>query len=96
MGVYDLHRLLYEVHSKPAVKEAYLADPEEVFQRYTLTEEELAALRKKDFYRLLKLGGNAYLLAPFARLLGYTLTEFGQLLRAGAETERQQRSGEVT
>ena len=92
MGVYDLHRLLFDVCSKASVKEAYLSDPEHVFQRYALTEEELSALRAKNIYRLHKLGASTYLLAPFARMLGVQLMEFGDLLRAGAEAERQQPS----
>jgi hypothetical protein len=92
MGLYDLHRLLFDVRSKASIKETYLSDPEHVFQRYALTEEELTALRSKDIYRLHKLGVSTYLLAPFACTLGVQLPEFGNILRAGAEAERQQQS----
>jgi hypothetical protein len=90
MGVYNLHNFMFDVYTKAAIKEAFFANPEVVYQCYTLTEEELMALRSKDIYRLHKLGVNAYLLAPFAQLLGFQLTDLGDILRCGAEAERRQ------
>jgi hypothetical protein len=92
MGLYALHKFMFDVYSNAAVKQEFLTDPEAVYRRYALSQEELEALRNKDIYRLYKLGVNAYLLAPFAQLLGFQLAEFGNLLRAGAQAEQQQRS----
>jgi hypothetical protein len=89
MGLYDLHKLLFDVHNKATVKETFLADPEAVYRHYTLSEEELAALRTKDIYRLHRLGVSAYLLAPFAHLLGFPLMGLDNILRAGAAAEYQ-------
>jgi hypothetical protein len=92
MSLYDLHKLLFDVHSDPKVRDIFLSDPETLFSRYTLSEDELAALRAKDIYRLYKRGVNVYLLALFLQLLGFPLAELSNILRAGAEAERQQQS----
>ena len=92
MSLYELHKFLFEVRDRAEVREAYQRDAEAVLQRYALSEEERAALRARDLYRLCKLGANAYLLAPFAQLLGVSLPELGDLLRARAAAEAQQSS----
>ena len=88
MGIHALHKLLFDLNSQDSVKTTFLNDPEVVYQRYQLTEEELAALRGKDFYKLLKLGVSAHLLALFAELLGYPLRDFASLLSSGAQSEQ--------
>jgi hypothetical protein len=81
---------MFDVYTKAAIKQAFFDNPEVVYQFYTLTEEELMALRSRDIYRLHKLGVNAYLLAPFAQLLGFPMADLGDVLRSGAEAERRQ------
>lgn len=90
MSLYELHHILFDIRSDPEVKEEYLRDRESVYSRYTLREDELAALRADDIYRLHKLEVNSFLLAPYAQLLGFPLMELGDILRAGAEAEQQQ------
>ncbi len=92
MSLYELHHLLFDVRRYSEVQEEYLHDRESVYPRYTLHEDELTALRTDDIYRLHKLGVNSYLLAPYAQALGFQLLELGDLLRAGAEAERQHQS----
>ena len=91
MGIYALHKLLFDLRRNTTVKEAFLADPEAVYSRYALNTDELAALRSKDLYRLHKWGVSAYLLASFAQFLGFPLREFSNILRAGARAEQQRR-----
>ena len=91
MGIYALHKLLFDLRSNATVKTAFQADPEAVYSRYSLSEDELAALRGKDLYRLHKWGVSAYLLVSFAQFLGVTLREFSNILRAGAQAEQQRR-----
>jgi hypothetical protein len=52
MSMYDLHTLIFDVHSDPAIRETFLSNPEMVCKRYTLNEQELAALGAMDIYRL--------------------------------------------
>jgi hypothetical protein len=92
MSLYELHHLLFDLRSYPEVKEEYGQDREAVYQRYTLSDDELAALRTDDIYRLHRLGVNAYLLAPYAQILGFELMELGDILRADAEAERQRQA----
>jgi Aromatic-ring-opening dioxygenase LigAB, LigA subunit len=89
MGLYELHKLLFDVRHKPAVQEAFLANPAAVSGHYTLSEAELAALRTQDIYRLHKLGVGAYRLAPFAHLLGFPLMQLDLMLRAGAAAAQE-------
>lgn len=88
MGIYSLHKLLFDIRSRATARETFLTDPEALYQHYALSEAELAALRAKDIYRLHKMGVAAYLLAPFAQMLGIPLTELANVLRAGAAAER--------
>lgn len=88
MGIYALHKLLFDLSSRDSTKTDFLNDPEVVYQRYQLTEEELAALREKDLYKLLKLGVSTHLLALFAELLGYQLSEFAALLSCRKQLEQ--------
>ncbi len=90
MGLYDLHKFMFDMHTNAAVRQTFLADAEAVYRRYHLSQEELTALRERDLYRLSKMGASVFLLAPFAQLLGYPLKELSELLRAGADAERQQ------
>ena len=92
MGLYELHKLLFDLNSHADVKAEYENDRETVYSRYNLTEDELAALRANDIYRLHKFGVNSFLLAPYAQSLGHALADFGEILRAGTEAERQQSS----
>jgi hypothetical protein len=92
MSLYELHHLLFDLRRYPEVKEEYGHDREAVYQRYTLSDDELAALRTDDIYRLHKLGVNAYLLASYTQMLGFELIELGDILRAGAEVERQRQA----
>lgn len=88
MGIYALHKLLFDLRSRSSVKTAFMSDPEAVYQNYQLTDAELSALRRKDIYQLLKLGVSAYLLASFAELIGYNLADFRELVAAGWRSER--------
>ena len=88
MGIYALHKLLFDLRYRAGVKSAFLSDPETVYQNYQLSDTELAALRRKDIYQLLKLGVSSYLLASFAELLGYTLIDFRELVAAGWKSEQ--------
>jgi hypothetical protein len=92
MGIYDLHRLLFDIRSNPELQAAYQHDRESVFQRYRLSDGELTALRTDNFYWLSRLGVGTFLLGPYAVLLGHSLADLTDLLRAGAEAERRQSS----
>ena len=92
MGLYDLHKFMFDVRHRPSLKEAFLANPETVYRHYPFTDKELVALRSKDIYRLHKFGVSSYLLALFAQLIGFPLRDFADILRAGAKAEQQQPS----
>lgn len=88
MGIYALHKLLFDLRSRSSVKAAFMSDPEAVYQNYQLNDAELSALRRKDIYQLLKLGVSTYLLASFAELIGYNLADFRELVATGLKSER--------
>ena len=93
MGIYTLHKLIFDIASHANLRQTFLSDPEAVYSQYQLNDEELAALRVyKDIYGLPKLGVVAFLLAPFARLLGFKEMNLSELLRAGAKAEQQGQS----
>ncbi len=92
MSLYELHRLMSDLIIKPELKEMFKRDREAIYQRYALETPELAALRDQNIYRLQKMGVNAYLLAPYAQLLGHALADFAELLRAGGLLHESTRS----
>jgi protocatechuate 4,5-dioxygenase alpha chain len=47
--------------------------------KYGLTDEQTAALAKRDLLKLLAVGGNAYYLAKFAGILGLNMQDIGAL-----------------
>ena len=94
MGLFALHQLLFDLRSHPDVHIEYRRDRETVYERYSLSEDELAPLRTDDIYRLHKLGVATYLLASYAEFLGFPLQELADILRAGADAEHHESTEE--
>jgi protocatechuate 4,5-dioxygenase alpha chain len=53
-----------------ATRERFKADPEAFVNSYPLTEDQKSALLRRDFNRLLELGGNIYYLSKVAAMDG--------------------------
>ena len=90
MGLFALHQPLFDLRSRPDVQVEYRRDRETVYARYSLSQDELTALRTDNIYRLHKLGVATYLLASYAEFLCFPLQELADILRAGADAEHHE------
>jgi len=78
-----------------AERESFRADEEAFMERFRLTEDQRAAVRTRDWKRMLELGGNVYFLVKIAvadgrnvpevvaAMTGQTVEEYIDMMRAG-------------
>jgi protocatechuate 4,5-dioxygenase alpha chain len=69
---YALNKLCMSL-SKPENRDAYLGDEEAYLARYALTEEQKDAVRRRDWLRMIQLGGNLFFLLKLAATVGHGL-----------------------
>jgi len=62
-------------------RDAYLADPRAVMQRFTLTPVEMSLVEARDWQALLEHGAAVYLLAKLAIVRGESLLDIGAQMR---------------
>lgn len=73
----------------PANREEFRADVEEYMDRYELSEDQRDAVRRRDWIKMLELGGNIYFLGKIAVLDGLNMQQLGAL-QSGVSTEEFQ------
>lgn len=86
--------------NKKAERDAFTADPEAVMSRFGLSEEQKDAVRRRDFLRMIELGGNIYFIYKIgmndgltvpdivARMAGMSTPEFTEMMRNGGRKPR--------
>lgn len=67
-GAYHLNRMLQSIPHDPEVAMGLLGDPEAVFERFGLTEDQRAAFRADDGDAIRALGVHPHLLMPWTML----------------------------
>lgn len=72
--------------NEPANRDEFRRDSDAYMARYGLSEEQMDAVRRRDWIAMLELGGNIYFLAKLASLDGLTMQELGAL-QSGVTTE---------
>ena len=60
--MYSLHKLLWDVRRDAAVKEAYMANGDQVLDSYGVTGDLRSMMQRLDFKGLYEAGVNPYLL----------------------------------
>lgn len=75
---YALNRMCFSFNDA-ANREAFRADEEGYMRRFGLSDEQAAAIRRRDIAGLLAAGGNVYYLAKFAGILGLDVQDLGAL-----------------
>jgi protocatechuate 4,5-dioxygenase alpha chain len=73
---YALNKMCFSFNDA-ANRAAFLADEEGYMRRYSLTEEQAAAIRSRQVLRLIAAGGNAYYLAKFAGIFKLDMQDIG-------------------
>jgi hypothetical protein len=81
MSLYQLQKLMFHTHARPASHRQYTADPNAFAAEYDLTEEERAAVLAVDIAALYRLGVHPLLLRPFTELNGVSSPEHYASLR---------------
>lgn len=73
---YALNKMCFSFNSEDNRKE-FLADEEAYMRKYSLNEEQAAAIRAKNVLQLIAAGGNAYYLAKFAGIFKLDMQDIG-------------------
>jgi hypothetical protein len=93
MSLYYVQKLLYQLNRDPDVRARYESDIESVLRGYTLTDEELHALRSGDIGLLYVMGVNGQLLMHYAALLGMPWDDYIHAMREGVRRHGPVRTG---
>lgn len=80
MSAYQLNKLCYDL-KRPENREVFRADPEAYYRRYQLDEDELSALRARDYAWLFEHGVNFYVLVVHAGMHDIRLPQLMQLMK---------------
>ena len=80
---YRLNRFLVDI-SQHDNRQAYLADEEGAMARASLSDQERALIRARDYSGMLAYGVNVYALAKAGYVFGDTLLAIGQGMREAA------------
>src|SRR5215469_12380783 len=79
--------------NKRADRELFVADPEKFMARFGLSDEQKDAVRRRDFFRMIELGGNIFFVYKIgmvdglnvpdivASMAGQTTEEFTEMMR---------------
>lgn len=70
----------------PANREEFRSDVESYMDRFGLNDEQRDAVRRRDWIKMLELGGNIYFLVKIALLDGMSMQQLGAL-QSGVTTE---------
>lgn len=73
----------------PANREEFRSDVESYMARFDLSDEQKDAVRRRDWIKMLELGGNIYFLGKIAILDGMSMQQLGAL-QSGVTTEQFQ------
>jgi hypothetical protein len=93
MSLYYLSKLIFDLNRDEALKAAFAGDAAQVVDRYTLTQEERAAVLTPDIGLLYVLGVNGQLLMHYAALRGIEWSDYLQRMRDGVKTHGPVRAG---
>lgn len=69
MSVYQVQKLLFNLHNDLELKQKYKENPKEILKRYDLTVSELKALSEPDVGSLYRMGTHTYLLWSYGMLM---------------------------
>lgn len=93
MSLYYLQKVLYELNRDAGVQQQYRDDVDSLLGRYTLTDEERAALKQPDIGLLYVLGVNGQILMHFAAFHKIEWDDYLQLMRDGVTEHGPVRAG---
>lgn len=81
MSLYQVQKLLFNVHNNLDLRKNYLSDPEKIAKEYDLSDKERRVLRSKNIGSLYRMGVHPWLLFQFAQIVGLTEPEYLRQIR---------------
>ena len=97
---YALNKMCYSFNEAKN-REEFRQDEDAYCTKFSLTEEQREAVRRRDVLAMIKAGGNVYYLAKLAGIFGYNVQDIGaqqtgmtvEAFRAMLETPRSRADG---
>ena len=83
MSLYQVQKLLFNVHNNRDLRKSYLFDPEKIAKEYDLSDAERRALRSKDIGSLYRMGVHPWLLFQFTHIVGLNEPQYLKQIRGG-------------
>ena len=93
MSLYYVQKLIYNLNRDPKLVVRFKKNMEVVLAEYTLTAEELDAIRKPNIGLLYVLGVNGQLLMHYAALHEYEWDDYIQAMKDGLSEYGEVRAG---
>ena len=93
MSLYYVQKLIYNLNRDPKLVVRFKENMEVVLAEYTLTDEELDAIRKPNIGLLYVLGVNGQLLMHYAALREYEWDDYIQAMKDGLSEYGEVRAG---
>jgi hypothetical protein len=91
MSIISVNHLCRDITRDPALRQAFLRDPQEALTNYArkFTETERTALLSGDVGTLYRMGVNAYWMGYLARygIFGLTIESYSERVRASANAK---------
>jgi hypothetical protein len=84
MSLYQVQKLLFNLHNDLELKEKYRENPHEVLQKYDLAESERKALLGPDVGSLYRMGTHTYLLWAYGTLMGVSREAYFEQIGRGS------------
>jgi len=76
MSLYQVQKLLYQIHNQLDLRAQFSAAPAPVMADFKLTEIEKRALLEKDMGTLYRMGVNPWLLLQYANITGVKTPDY--------------------
>ncbi len=81
MSLYQVQKLLFNLHNNLSLRAQYASDPVKVMADYSLTDDEKGALLSKDMRALYRMGVNPWLLLQYANISGVETRDYLRQIR---------------
>jgi len=83
MSLYQVQKLLFQLHNDLGLRKRYKADSREVLKGYDLSDSETKVLLDADVGSLYRMGVHTYLLWSYGRLMGVEAEEYFKQIGGG-------------
>ena len=93
MSLYNLRKFLYELNRDESIQANYSENIDTLIAGYSLTDEEINALKEGDIGLLYVLGVNGQILMHYAALLGIEWFDYLEMMREGVRIHGPVRDG---